>query len=60
MVELCKVKLCQVEEHQHQLAHQCSPNINGIREWDICGLMVGHLSLNGWSIHGLLGWTFMT
>ena len=21
---------------------------------------VGHLSLNGWSIYGLLGWTFMT
>ena len=23
-------KLCRVEEHQHQLAHQCSPNIIGI------------------------------
>ena len=39
----------------HQLAHQCSPNIIGIWEWSICGLMggafmaywVGHLWLNG-------------
>ena len=28
-----------MEEHQHQLAHQCSPNIIGIWEWGICGLM---------------------
>ena len=34
-------KLCRVEELQHQLAHQCSPNIIGIWEWDICGLMGG-------------------
>jgi len=34
-------------------------NIIGIWEWGICGLM-GHLSLNGWSIYGLLGLTFMT
>ena len=33
--------LCRVEEHQHQLAHQCSPNIIGIWEWGICGLMGG-------------------
>ena len=25
----------------HQLAHQCSPNIIGIWEWSICGLMGG-------------------
>ena len=37
----CKLKLCQVEEHQHQLAHQCSPNIIGIWEWGISGLMGG-------------------
>ena len=35
------VKLCRVEELQHQLAHQCSPNIIGILEWGICGLMGG-------------------
>ena len=35
------VKLCQMEEHQHQLAHQSSPNIIGIWEWGICGLMGG-------------------
>ena len=34
-------KLCRVEELQHQLAHQCSPNIIGIWEWGICGLMGG-------------------
>ena len=28
-------------EHQHQLAHQCSPNIIGIWEWGICRLMGG-------------------
>ena len=33
-------KLCRVEL-QHQLAHQCSPNIIGIWEWGICGLMGG-------------------
>ena len=33
------VELCRVGEHQHQLAHQCSPNIYGIWEWGICGLM---------------------
>ena len=32
---------CRVEELQHQLAHQCSPNIIGILEWGICGLMGG-------------------
>ena len=31
---------CRVE-HQHQLAHQYSPNIIGIWEWGICGLMGG-------------------
>ena len=36
-----KEKLCQVEEHQHQLAHQCSSNIIGIWEWSICGLIGG-------------------
>ena len=36
-------KLCQVEEHQYQLAHQCSPNIIGIWELGICGLMGGAL-----------------
>ena len=35
------VELCRVEEHQHQLAHQCSPNIIEIWEWGICGLMGG-------------------
>ena len=30
-------ELCRLEEHQHQLAHQCSPNIIGIWEWGICG-----------------------
>ena len=35
------IMLCRVEEHQHQLAHQCSPNIIGIWEWGICGLMGG-------------------
>ena len=35
----CPQPLCQVEELQHQLAHQCSPNIIGIWEWGICGLM---------------------
>ena len=30
-----------VEEHQHQLAYQCLPNIIGIWEWGICGLMGG-------------------
>ena len=34
-------KLCRVEELQQQLAHQCSPNIIGIWEWGICGLMGG-------------------
>ena len=34
-------ELCRVEEHQHQLAHQCSPNIIRIWEWGICGLMGG-------------------
>ena len=34
-------ELCRVEELQHQLAHQCSPNIIGIWEWGICGLMGG-------------------
>ena len=55
------ILLCQVEEHQHQLAHQCLPNIIGIWEWGICGLMGGaFITFNGWSIYGLLGWTFMT
>ena len=50
-----------MEELQHQLAHQCSPNIIGIWEWGICGLMGGaFITFNGWSIYGLLGWTFMT
>ena len=35
------IKVCRMEEHQHQLAHQCSPNIIGIWEWGICGLMGG-------------------
>ena len=35
------LELCRVEELQHQLAHQCSPNIIGILEWGICGLMGG-------------------
>ena len=26
-------KSCRVEEHQHQLAHQCSPNIIGTWKW---------------------------
>ena len=39
-VIILNCKLCRVEEHQHQLAHQCSPNIIGIWEWGICGLMV--------------------
>ena len=39
----CGQKLCRVEEHQHQLAHQCSLNIIGIWEWGICGLMGGAL-----------------
>ena len=53
--------LCHVEEYQHQLAHQCSPNIIGIWEWGICGLMGGaFITFNGWSIYGLLGWTFIT
>ena len=34
-------KLSSRGEHQHQLAHQCSPNIIGILEWGICGLMGG-------------------
>ena len=34
-------KLCRVEEHQHQLAHQCSPNIIGTWEWGIYHLMGG-------------------
>ena len=29
---------CRVGEHQHQLAHQCSPNIIGIWERDIYDL----------------------
>ena len=68
--------LCRVEELQHQLAHQCSPNIIGIWEWGICGLMggafmaywVGHLwlngrafiSLNGWDIYGLMSGALIT
>ena len=56
------VKLCRVEEHQHQLAHQCSPNIIGIWEWGICGLMGGafitqwveHLCLTGLDIYDLM------
>ena len=38
-------ELCRVEEHQHQLTHQCSPNIIGTWEW---GLMGG-------AFYGLLG-----
>ena len=30
-----------MEDNQHQLAHQCSPNIIGIWEWGICDLMGG-------------------
>ena len=65
MISMCmssfREKLCQVEEHRHQLAHQCSPNIIGIWEWGICGLMGGaFITFNGWSIYGLLGWTFMS
>ena len=45
--------LCRVEEHQHQLAHQCSPNIIGIWEW-------GYLWLNGWGICHLMGRAFIT
>ena len=33
--------VCRVGEHQHQLAHQCSPNIIRIWEWGIYGLMGG-------------------
>ena len=33
------MELCRVEEHQHQLAHLCLPNIVGIWKWGICGLM---------------------
>ena len=45
-----------MEEHQHQLAHQCSPNIIGICEWDICGLMGGaFITFNGWSIYCFTG-----
>ena len=55
-----------MEELQHQLAHQCSPNIIGIWEWGICGLMGGafyHLMggafmLNGWGICHLMGRAF--
>ena len=36
----CMIRSCRVEL-QHQLAHQCSPNIIGIWEWGICGLMGG-------------------
>ena len=35
------MELCRVEEHQHQLAHQCSPNIIGIWEWGIYHLIGG-------------------
>ena len=38
---LLAVKSCRVEEHQHQLAPQCSPNIIRIWKWGICGLMGG-------------------
>ena len=49
-------KLCWVGEHQHQLAHQCSPNIIGIYGWlGIYDLMDKALSLNGWGIYGLMG-----
>ena len=41
-----------MEEHQHQLAHQCSPNIIGIWEWGIC-------RLNGWGIYHLMCGAFM-
>ena len=43
-----------MEEHQHQLAHQCSPNIIGMWKWGICSLMVGHLSPNGLDIYDLM------
>jgi len=33
--------VCRVGENQHQLAHQYSPNITGILEWSIYGLMRG-------------------
>ena len=41
-----------MEEHQHQLAHQCSPNIIGY-------MGMGYLWLNGWGIYHLMGGAFM-
>ena len=54
------IKLCQVEGHQHQLAHVFTK-----QNWD---MGMGYLWLNGWGIYdltggalyGFLGWTFMT
>ena len=66
-----RILLCQVEEHQ--LAHQCSPNISRIWESGICGLMgdlmggafmaywVGHLyHLMEGHLYHLLGGAFIT
>ena len=46
--------VCRVGDHQHQLAHQCSPNI---RNWD---MGMGHLWLNEWGIYDLMGGAFIT
>ena len=44
-------KLCRVEEHQHQLAHQFTKH-----NWD---MGMGYLWLNGWDIYHLMGGAFM-
>ena len=40
-------KLCRVEENQHQLAHQCSPNNWDIWEWGICQKLKLHTAVKG-------------
>ena len=53
----CMIRSCRVEELQHQLAHQCSPNIIGIWEWGICGLMGGAF-VCGQGIYHLMGGSY--
>ena len=63
--------VCRVGEHQHRLAHRCSPCEKFVHTWSVklkhngdmgmghLWLIMEHLWLNGWGIHDLMGGAFM-
>ena len=49
--------MCQVGEHQHRLAHQCSPCKNFAHTWSV---KLNIIRLWEWAIYSLMGGAFIT